>query len=277
VIAFELPPGSKELRVFEESLAVSGSPIYTRERTEVHVTRAGQGTEGAFNLDSQQTALPIIVPASPNHLFRDWLGHMQILRPLPALIKGDSDYETLVPNPDVTDFGAWFSGIQSEAPAAYTKIDKYLKQVMPDFQALTNPSIGRDARSLSVQFANEGGKRSMPFEDLSDGEKYFMICAVVLALEEVFIQPFCFWDEPDNYLAPDEIGHFVTALRKAFQSTGQFIATSHNIEAISQFSDENTLVLHRRNHLEPTTVRVLRDLNLNGDLATALLLGDLVS
>jgi hypothetical protein len=84
----------------------------------------------------------------------------------------------------------------------------------------------------------------------------------------------CFWDEPDNYLALDEVGHFVLALRKSFRSSGQFIATSHNAEAIRHFSGENTLMLFRRSHLEPTMVRRVEQLKVHGDLVDALARGD---
>jgi predicted ATPase len=114
----------------------------------------------------------------------------------------------------------------------------------------------------------------VPFGDLSDGEKCFMICALVLAASNAYEQLFCFWDEPDSHLAPSEVGHFVLALRKAFQSSGQFIMTSHNSEAIRRFSDENTLVLHRRSHVEPTFVRPLSEMRINGDLVGALIRGD---
>jgi hypothetical protein len=65
------------------------------------------------------------------------------------------------------------------------------------------------------------------------------------------------------------------ALRKAFQGGAKFIATSHNPEAIRRFSDENTLVLHRKSHLEPTIVRRLDELQVAGDLVAALVRGDL--
>jgi predicted ATPase len=200
---------------------------------------------------------------------------MLILRPLPGLIKGESEQETLQPQPDVTDFGAWFSGLLAHTPAAYTEIDAYLRQVMPDLKDIKNPVIGTDSRSLVVQFSNGQASLHIPFEDLSDGEKCFMISALVLAAIRAYENVFCFWDEPDNYLAPDEVGHFVVALRQAFQNAGQFIATSHNPEAIRRFSDENTLFLHRRNHLEPTMVGPLKDLQIHGDLASALVRGDL--
>jgi predicted ATPase len=125
-----------------------------------------------------------------------------------------------------------------------------------------------------VEFSNVQGSVTLPFADLSDGEKCFMICAVVLAANDAFSPLVCFWDEPDNYLALDEVGHFVMALRQAFQSGGQFIATSHNPEAIRRFSDENTIVLSRKSHLEPTNARPLNELQINGDLVGALIRGD---
>ena len=97
---------------------------------------------------------------------------------------------------------------------------------MPDLKDIRNPVVGKDSKSLTVQFYNEQGSLSLPFEDLSDGEKCFMICALVLAANDAYGPLVCFWDEPDNYLALDEVGHFVLALRKAFQSGGQFIATT---------------------------------------------------
>ena len=127
---------------------------------------------------------------------------------------------------------------------------------------------------MAVQFGSGQGSVKVPFADLSDGEKCFMICAMVLAANHAYGPLVCFWDEPDNYLALDEVGHFVMALRKAFQLGGQFIATSHNPEAIRVFSDENTLFLHRRSHLDPTTVRPLSELQVNGDLVGALIRGD---
>ena len=162
----------------------------------------------------------------------------------------------------------------SHAPSAYSRVFEYLKQFMPDLEDITNPSVGTDSRSLFVQYSNEKGNSRLPFEDLSDGEKCFIISALVLAANKAYGPLLCFWDEPDSHLAMSEVGHFVMALRKAFQSGAQFIVTSHNPEAIRSFSDENTVVLHRRNHLEPTVIRLLSEVQVNGDLVSALIRGD---
>jgi ABC-type Mn2+/Zn2+ transport system ATPase subunit len=279
-IAFEFPEGFKELRVLEERLTVGGNPVFTREVAQVHLAKAAldkKVIEAKFFIDWHLVALPIIQEQSqmdPLFIFRQWLARVLILRPIPSLILGDSKEETLNPNPQVTDFGAWFSGLLNYFPAAYSRIDEYLKQVMPDLKDITKPISGEDPKSLVIQFSNDQGSVRIPFEDLSDGEKCFMICAMVLAANDAYGALLCFWDEPDNYLAPSEVGHFVLALRKAFQSGGQFIATSHNLEAISRFSDENTLHLSRKSHLEPTIVRPLKELHISGDLVGALVRDD---
>ncbi len=278
VTAFEFPSGFKELRVLEEKLAVDGRPVYTREMANVHLARTNQEREAEFRIDWHLVALPIVQeqsPTDPLSIFKRWLARMLVLRPVPSLILGDSKEETLQPNPQLTNFAAWFSGLLADAPAAYTDIDSYLKAVMPDLKDVKNPMIGTDSRSLVVQFSTEQGSVNLPFEDLSDGEKCHMISALVLAAKNAYGPVVCFWDEPDKYLHLSEIGHFVLALRKAFQSGGQFIATSHNSEAISRFSEENTLLLHRKSHLEPTIIRPLSELQFSGDLVSALVRGDL--
>jgi ABC-type cobalamin/Fe3+-siderophores transport system ATPase subunit len=277
-IAFEFPKGFKELRVLEEKISIGGRPVFTRDMGQVHLAMSGRQKEANFVIDWHLVGLPIIQQQpidDPLRAFKLWLTRMLILRPMPSLILGDSNQETLEPNLQVTDFGAWFSGLLAYAPSAYAAIDGYLKQVMPDLKDIKNPAVGTEARSLIVQFANDQGSVTLPFADLSDGEKCFMVCALVLAANEAYGPVLCYWDEPDNYLAISEVGHFILALRRAFQSGGgQLITTSHNSEAIRRFSEENTLVLHRQNHLEPTIVRRLSDLNVSGDLVSALLRDD---
>jgi hypothetical protein len=277
-VAFELPFGFKELRVLDEKLTVDGKPVYTREIAQVTLAKSRTDKEAKFLIDWFLVALPIVQQESqkdPLYIFKQWLGQMLVLRPVPSLIKGDSEEETLRPNRQVTNLGAWFTGLLASAPAAYSKIDEYLKQVMPDLKDIRNPLAGTDSRSLVFQFANEQGNITVPFDDLSDGEKCFVVCALVLASNSTYGPLFCFWDEPDNYLSLDEVGQLIMAIRRDFQSRGQFIATSHNPEAIRRFSDDNTLVLYRKSHLEPTNIRALSELQTNGDIVGTLIRGDL--
>jgi hypothetical protein len=158
VVALDIPAGSKELRVLEEKLSAGGQPIYTRNEAQVHLHEAKLQMDRPlslqalavpkFRIDWRLVALPIVQEQSQNdplYIFKQWLARMLILRPTPGLITGDSTQETLEPNLDVTNFGAWFSELLAYAPDAYAKIDQYLKQVMPDLKDIKNTVIGRDS------------------------------------------------------------------------------------------------------------------------------------
>jgi energy-coupling factor transporter ATP-binding protein EcfA2 len=279
-VAFEMLPRANYLAVSEERLTVDGQPRFTR-------SKAPAGSNGGMRESStglvidwiglQLVALPLVQELSEQDslfIFKQALRRMLILRPLPYLIKGESEMDTLEPSADLKDFGAWFAGLLALAPSAYRRIDEYVKQVMPDVKDIKNPVVGPHFRRLEIQFSTEQGRLSLPLAVLSDGEKCFLICGLVLAANEAYGPLICFWDEPDNYLAINEVGDFLMELRRAFQSGGQFIATSHNSEAIRQFSDENTLLLYRKSHLEPTLVRRLSELEVIGDKVRALIRGD---
>jgi ABC-type uncharacterized transport system ATPase subunit len=102
-----------------------------------------------------------------------------------------------------------------------------------------------------------------------------VVWALVMAANEAYGPLFCFWDEPDNYLAISEIGDFATDLRKAFKKGGQFLATSHNAETIRAFTDENTFIMFRRSHQEPSQIRSLAEVPYHGDLIASLVRGDI--
>ena len=120
-----------------------------------------------------------------------------------------------------------------------------------------------------------GHRVAVCFDELSDGEKCFFLCAVVLAANQAYGPLLTFWDEPDNHLAMAEVSHFVMALRRAFESAGQVLITSHGAETLRSFSDDNTWVLDRKSHLEPTIIRPLTDLKIEGGVVQAMLSGEL--
>jgi predicted ATPase len=276
-LALELPEKFKELRVFEEQLLVAGDRIYSRKEAQVSLYNSTQNRETQFLVDWHLVALPIIQQQSetdPLHIFKTWLAHMIILAPIPSLMTGESNGETLEPKREGSNIGEWFSGLLGRYPAAYTQVDQYLREVMPDMKDFLNELIGKDFKSMIVRFEENNANLSVNFKDLSDGEKCFFLCAIVLAANKSYGPLFCFWDEPDNYLSLSEVGHFVTSLRRSFKNSGQILVTSHNEEAIRKFSNENTFVLDRKSHLEPTLIRLLSDMSVQGDLIDALIRGD---
>ncbi len=276
-LAFELPKSFKELRVAEERLFCDGQTIFARDSSQVTHHRDSD-SQSNFVLDWHLVAMPVIHVQSeidPLHIFKSWLANMLILAPIPQLVRGDSMGNTLMPDKHCTNFGEWFTGLLSHSPAAYGDIDGFLKDIMTDFKDIKNPVIGKNFRSLSIQFQQETASVNFAVEDLSDGEKCFLICAVVLAANKAYGPIFCFWDEPDNYISLSEASFFVTSLRRSFATGGQLLMTSHNSEGIRRFSAENTFVLDRRSHLEPTQVRLLEEIPIEGDLINALIGDDI--
>jgi predicted ATPase len=199
---------------------------------------------------------------------------MIILAPIPSFMNGDSRGETLEPQRNGSNFGEWFSGLLSRYPAAYTQVDKYLRNVIPDFKDVRNELMGKDFKSMIVRFEEKNANLNVYFSDLSDGEKCIFLGAVLVAANQSYGPLFCFWDEPDNYLSLSEVGHFVTSLRRSFKNGGQLLVTSHNTEGILKFSNENTWLIHRKSHLEPTLVRSLEEVSIHGDLVEALIRDD---
>lgn len=165
----------------------------------------------------------------------------------------------------------------TDSPASYGTIDSYVRAVIPDLKGVRNPESSPGIRRLQLQFSNELRTATVPFKDLSSGEKCLFIGALVPASLEVQGSAFCFWDAPDShiYISLSEVGHFTASLRAAFESGGQLIATSHTPEAIQQFSSATTMVLFRKGHLEPTQIRPVSELDAHGDLITSLILDDL--
>lgn len=278
VLVLELPEKFKELRVSEEQLTVAGKTVYSRKQAQITLHSDSKNKEAQFLVDWHLIALPIIQEQSetdPLHVFKTWLSQTIILAPIPSLMTGDSKGETLEPERKGTNFAEWFAGLLSRYPAAYTPLEKYLHQVMPDMLDFRNEPIAKDAKNMVVRFKERDAELSVYFKDLSDGEKCFFLCAVVLVANKFYGPLFCFWDEPDNYLSLSEVGHFVASLRRSFSNSGQILVTSHNPEAIRRFSNENTFLLDRKSHLEPTVVRLLSDIPIPGDLIDALIRGDI--
>jgi predicted ATPase len=279
ILALELPENFKELRILEERLMVAGMPVYSRNLAQVTLPKTQSTTsEAQFYVDWHLVALPVIQVRShtdPLHIFKNWLAQSIILSPIPALMKGNSADESLEPSRDGVNLGDWLSGLLGQYPAAYSTISEYLKRIIPDIAEFRNDPTSKDSKSLNIHFTQHNNNLIINFADLSDGEKCFFLCAVVIAANKAYGPLFCFWDEPDSYLSISEIAHFVMDLRKAFQNSGQLLLSSHNAQAINTFSCENTWLLDRKSHLEPTLIRLLEEIPLTGDLIDELILDDI--
>jgi predicted ATPase len=277
-IAFDYPEYFKEPRIFEEQLTVDGNPVFTRQLSQVTLPNGS-----TFGLDWHVGALPVINerPGEGSiQQLKAFFASLMLLSPVPQLMSGSAAEESTNLDPDAGNFTGWLNLLLSRTPARYAEVAKYIQEVIPDFSSFEFVPHGEQGTRLVVHFEQKtkDGQRSLPLEfgQLSDGEKCFFLSAAITTFNRKESPLFCFWDEPDNHLALNEVSHFVTYLRRMTNNGGQFIASSHHPETIRRFSDENTIVFTRNSHLEPTRVRTLSEIEYNGDLINAILRGEVI-
>ncbi|MEX0728334.1 MAG: AAA family ATPase [Planctomycetaceae bacterium] len=277
-LALELSAGENEPHVCDERLSCDGADIYWRDVTQLNIAKSGTTEETQAPVSLQLVALPLVPEYSesdPLRTFKNWLAKMLILSPMPSRITGDASGAELTPNREVTNFGDWYTGLVGHSRSAKSQIENFIRQVDEDFLDINSVSTGEGRQSLYARFKKQAMGIELNFASLSDGEKCFFIGALVLASNTAFGPLLCFWDEPDNFVSPSEVGYLVMALRREFENHGgQLIITSHNPEAIRQFPYEKTLFFFRKSHVEPTEVHPISELEVYGDLVGALIRND---
>lgn len=266
-LALELPPGFRQLRVLSESLSIDGDEVFARDHAEVQVKRpTPAGGNGMFSLDWHIVALTVIQDKGASGLLkplRDWMRRIVLLSPMPPLMNKDTTAEPAPLTVDCTNMVDWLATLLEVHPAVYATVIEQVQKVMPDVALFRFEKLGRDSRALMIQFKSGSAEDEQPFDRLSDGEKCFFLSAVLLAANRWHGPLFAFWDEPDNYLATHEVGQFIVELKRSFaKHGGQWIASSHNAEAVVNFAVDSTWILARRSHLEPTQTKCVDDLSL---------------
>lgn len=259
----------EDLLVYEEILLIDSKQIFSCKEGSLVVS----GNEPII-VSRRSAVLAVLGTSISGHSgrIRNCLSSLILTSPIPANMSGFTEKETNQLESDASNFASWFASLLSQRPAAYSVIENYIRDVIPDLESFENVPRGEKGKQLFINFQHDdsGKPLRVDFKNLSDGEKCFFLSALIIAASK-YEPIFCFWDEPDNHLSLPEVQHFVTALRKMANNNGQLIVTSHHPETIRSFSDENTLVFYRNSHLEPTVVKKLEDVNYKGDLINALI------
>jgi len=275
-VSFEWPPNFREARILDESLSVDENAIFTR-----HVSQIQLSGGPTFAIDWHIVALPIINERPGERAIQDiktFFATMILIAPIPANMTGFSEEPSMELQDDAANYASCLRALLGQKPAAYSVFDSYVKTVIPDFSSIENVERGESGTQLIVRFERQNPQRSLSveFKALSDGEKCYFLSAYIIASNTVGSPVFCMWDEPDTHLSLSEVGQFITGLRKMTNRSGQFIATTHHPETVRKFSDETTIVLTRKSHLDPTVVRPLAAITYGGDLINALIRDEII-
>lgn len=144
----------------------------------------------------------------------------------------------------------WFKKINSEKPEIYGNVKFFLKEtIFPELEVIEFKDK-TSANTMNFSFRKDNNETKIKFDYLSDGQKCFVLGAIVYAVAKSTVSSFCFWDEPENYVSSNEIQKLVSLL-KAGYGEGQFFTASHSMETLKVFSENDVIVLKRKSQTEP--------------------------
>lgn len=263
-LEIDLPENFREPKVKSEILSVDGKKIIERAGGRTLLRDSAQ-----FTLDWHHIGLPLISvnqDDDPIAILKAWFANIIVLSPYPRRFSATSKMETQHLDRDGQFVLDWIRNSLAEFPSLYGQISDFLKERMPDFELLKFETTGKDEKELIFLFKDETKKIELNFSQLSDGEKIYILTAVIVASiqnhHQIETPLLCLWDEPDNFISLLELNQFITACRKAFENSNnnsQLVFTTHNSQVINEFSGHNTFILSRTSHSQPTRVAKLKD------------------
>jgi ABC-type uncharacterized transport system ATPase subunit len=263
-LQFELPSNFKRIRVHTEMLEADNVTVFSRSLASVNLIRRLNGDPVQFQIDWHLVALPLIQEeqkAGPLSVFKNWLESLLLIAPVPSVMTGIATVSSTGLDRNGNSFSSWLLALLQRYPAAYVDMYQVLKSRMPDLSDFRFEDAGRENKMLTVRFRKGNTAFSPDFDALSDGEKmFFLEAAIIAASRQAALPVLCFWDEPDHYIAPNEVAGLVSEMRK---SAGQSIISSHSRETIEVYPNEDVFILHRNHHLLPTQMQQLSDADEN--------------
>lgn len=247
--------------VVSEALLVDGKKVFERDKQTLHFWEADESKKEQVPLSIQASyaALPMIEPVhkEPVATFRDLFANGWIIAPEPSAMedvvngrKADSLH------PSCHNLCAvLFSECEREdvvgEVAILMEVAAAMRHLTQDLERLEFRLVGNNMYQLFFMFSGDRDYET-PFHRLSDGQKCYFVGAVLTAFAKHNLVSFCYWDEPDNFLALNEVQGFVRDLRKL---SLPMICTSHHPKTIQSFPSRFIHVLTRHQQTEASEIK----------------------
>lgn len=264
-VEFDSSRDLRKVRVVQESLKEGELKLIERDKASVQLYRDTGSSGGTFPLSWSQSAIAAVEPSDVNkklQRFRDYLGRVLVVRPLPFLFEPESRSEEGRPDVTLRNLISWYRRVASNQKAMTTLRD-LLKDVWPEFDYVNLQDVGRDAKAMELVFEQNGrttGEVRVPMQRLSDGERMLLALYLIASYQRLTPVPVLYVDEPDNFLSLSEIQPWLMRMLNDRPDDGQLVVVSHSPEVIETMGEERGVWFSRTDHFSPTRVRpVTRD------------------
>jgi predicted ATPase len=259
---------TRKARIALESLELKDRPLFRFERGEVHLYRDDHSQGPTFGADWSESAMARVPPRQDNRKLTSFLEFMRkvvVCGLYPASFETESSSEDAVLQRDARNFAAWYRHLLLERQDLVPEFTKAIQEVIAGFRGIRMERVGLDTRALIVMFDQFGERYELRLDEISDGQRALVALYSLVRLAAG--QGYTLWlDEPDNYLALEEIQPWLIELADACgEQVPQAVLCSHHPELIDYLGSDRGLVL-RRESSGATTVRPSREMAVEGGL-----------
>ena len=231
----------------EERLRLDGRDLYRLVNGEVQLF--GDAPTGVprttFPVDRRRSFLPILTPRHDNTRimeFMSWVRGVHLFSLNPQRVPETATEEATELHPRGSNFAAWFRSLQVEQPDVVHELRDDLATVIPGFRVIRLTSAGSDERLFRLDCTQGGKPYQLYLGDLSDGQRLLLMLyciARAIAPRSTLLV----FDEPDNYVARDEIQPWLSLLREQCVASGNgtLLIISHHPDIVDYLAPDQLL------------------------------------
>jgi predicted ATPase len=247
--SWDRPPRT---RIKRECVWCDEKPIFEFADGEVHLFNDRFEHKVTYPFDWFRSALATVQERPENTKlmrFKEWIENLHCLQLNPRTMSDRTEKEESDPAPDMSNFASWYRHMTQERADAASKLQEYLRGVIPGFESLDLRSSGANLRTLAVRIAASGNgnqnRFALSFDELSEGQRV-LVCLYAILNFAISRGSCVFLDEPENYIAIPEIQPWLMELRdRVEENGGQISLLSHHPEVINYLAPELGLVFER--------------------------------
>lgn len=252
------PPGT---RVLTERLWFDDKPVFEFGDGNVQLFNEEFAPAAKFVFDAVHC--PLSTLAAQNRMteaFLDFASRIMLFRLNPGTMTWLSEGESSGLAVDGRNFAHWWRATTQEDPESSEKLNRSLKEVFPHFEWLRFERFDGSRKGLVAQFKPPaGGSYSLPFTDLSDGQRCLTILYAV-AHGMAQRSSVLLLDEPENYVGLVELSPILYALRDVVEvGDSQMIVISHHPQVVDYLAGDTTFMLSRATSEAATAAPFLVD------------------